>query len=1412
MIFGLSDKRLCADEKCSTIISVGKSTITYRAGKEGMVSFKINSDIRIKSKSAGSDLSLWGVEVNGREGYAPKQYIKEARVFVKEKELRYLVDVVRSSESASEANKLNITSSTTENEVVGTSSLEISTGPAFVNDKEEANETAASAIKSSPEIFESTKALRLEKKNEKPGHSAEANEEEQGEFVEDYEDYEENENIDERDEEPEIPQPTHRKILNVENEKVEKKDSQSIVENALKSEDNTKNNKFLPTTLPLTKNEQNVNNIKSTLLPFNDAKAISEPNENVENLEKAGEKSSGPGREISPMVVSYGKDSIVTQPSDNTNVPNERKLYPINSVPTNESNKNQQSQLKEKSSEADIVSSDETVPTEAAVTSLKSDENAEMKNERTNSLYEAETVKATVVGQSVMTEPPYTTEEAPFETKIQSGEELQFVAEIGRQHSAKLDEEVNMVSEILIKRESDDSLEKIGHVELSYHERQDESTASFPTTGSSLIEPYTESTTPLSLTDSSSEDEIYAESTLPLFLVDDNSFENFTPVKSVDSSFVESNQQSEPTVAPILADDFEKTTPLSLADSTTTGTFGKDFRYTTVVDQKDDPVAEEGGASELFTEEKQIDSVLEIEPPKVVQESTILPSTPALAEKLQIEVKEKGLFATILSTVNNMLIGDKKHPKQDSTDKDDELDKILYPDKDVIKFKKHGVEYEGDEQYCEKLGPNDCLRSQGHNDPYNQHMTEQCLCPNNSLFTSNITFDNFINILLSKILEMSELLACLIIAAAATLFFIFGYYCFCNNSREGALLSKLNQLESSLLASHKENAILKFNLMSVRQKLVSIEDNSFGSNDMVLSLKKELEEEMVEKSRLQEHVISLQKELENAADAGIELNKIVAELLSNQTGDESIISSVEALQGQLNEQQNTILDINTRLAEKSRENSELQMLVAEQSARYESQIGNLQRDNDELEAEKGSLLTRLEELKSEFDRDVCAALNSKNFEIKRLQKEFDELSSQLEAEHTKWQTSVAKVEALQECLKTVKHDPNLIAHVVDVANIRAEVFDAQRKYTTLKERFDEETDARKLAENQLEIVSGEFAKLKLDFNQAEKDKLEAQTRLEVLSNYFKDKETQLQKELSLKEALWLKQQGETTTTVDRVTAMQDEIQSLKSQNDALRVEMEAQIAAHKAQIGTLENRAHETWLAARQADRRYEESRAEAGILRRKLTALAGGNKESNVASTGDELVGAPSPLHMETPGSPLLGRLPPPPFLPPPFMGPPPPFMRLPPPPFAPPGEMRPAPLGRIMSPPPSHSGRFSPHHLDYEDYVDYEHENNWQHHAYSPPPRTYRSLSPTDSRYNYGTERDLISTYDTETDFSAPPSPKGTRKLRSGETNGSRNGSYNVKNSSDKKGIISSESENSNNSSSQQSKSKNGAGKSIV
>lgn len=61
----------------------------------------------------------------------------------------------------------------------------------------------------------------------------------------------------------------------------------------------------------------------------------------------------------------------------------------------------------------------------------------------------------------------------------------------------------------------------------------------------------------------------------------------------------------------------------------------------------------------------------------------------------------------------------------------------------------------------------------------------------------------------------------------------------------------------------------------------------------------------------------------------------------------------------------------------------------------------------------------------------------------------------------------------------------------------------------------------------------------------------------------------------------------------------------RSQNDSLRAEIEAQIATHRLQAQSLEGRAHEAWLGARQAERRLDESRAESAALRRRLTSIA---------------------------------------------------------------------------------------------------------------------------------------------------------------------------------------------------------------
>lgn len=159
------------------------------------------------------------------------------------------------------------------------------------------------------------------------------------------------------------------------------------------------------------------------------------------------------------------------------------------------------------------------------------------------------------------------------------------------------------------------------------------------------------------------------------------------------------------------------------------------------------------------------------------------------------------------------------------------------------------------------------------------------------------------NLFLNEALQRMDLIISLGLTALTTLVFILGYYCINKARKEGPLIGRVNELERHLMASSKENEMLKGEIVNTKQKLTSIEDNSFGSNDMVIALKRELEEGEQIKAELAEKIGSLEKELEAAAEDGLELNKMVSELLSNQNGSESIISSVEDLQQQLNEQQ-----------------------------------------------------------------------------------------------------------------------------------------------------------------------------------------------------------------------------------------------------------------------------------------------------------------------------------------------------------------------------------------------------------------------------------------------------------------------------------------------------------------------------
>lgn len=76
---------------------------------------------------------------------------------------------------------------------------------------------------------------------------------------------------------------------------------------------------------------------------------------------------------------------------------------------------------------------------------------------------------------------------------------------------------------------------------------------------------------------------------------------------------------------------------------------------------------------------------------------------------------------------------------------------------------------------------------------------------------------------------------------------------------------------------------------------------------------------------MEEQIQALEKELDNSTEVGIELNKIISEMLNSGDGSEILKENFEQMQKKLLEQQDTINGLNATLSLKETENHELRL-------------------------------------------------------------------------------------------------------------------------------------------------------------------------------------------------------------------------------------------------------------------------------------------------------------------------------------------------------------------------------------------------------------------------------------------------------------------------------------------------------
>ncbi|XP_046664372.1 transport and Golgi organization protein 1 isoform X2 [Homalodisca vitripennis] len=547
----------------------------------------------------------------------------------------------------------------------------------------------------------------------------------------------------------------------------------------------------------------------------------------------------------------------------------------------------------------------------------------------------------------------------------------------------------------------------------------------------------------------------------------------------------------------------------------------------------------------------------------------------------------------------------------------------------------------------------------------------------------------------------------LIVTAVVVLIFSLGHYYIEAHRRDGPLVASINKLERELLILKKEASIMEDRIQTYQEQLEAWNTNSTESDALIVELKQELEEIKGAKLELEDQVAVLEREVETVTESGLEMHRLLEESLSSQDGSQVLLSTVQTLREKLEHQENEITGLSQSLSRKNVEVEELQNKL-EQSAEsvrgLEDRIVAVTRAKEEealqLKDSQREIMAQLEEVmetKALDETRVSAEMSKLRLAIEELQKTLAEKESELE---------VVK-EVVKELRSTDSNDK--MDALFDVVGMTAKLKAAVTERDELREKFQEEEGARKLLEGHMQKITQEVTELKNSFETAEKEKIEALTKLQVLSNYFKEKESQLQKELGLQESMWLQKQSDDHTIYEQMRSLREENEKYKLQNESLKKEIVEQESSFKIQLANVEQKSHENWVASRQAERRLKEVQQEAAQLRNRLTTNSATysldeSKQNISESNGDPSSPPPSLIYPPTASPPFM-MYPMPPhgdFVPPP------PLMGSPYP-----SDSRPPPLGRISSPPLDH--RFSPPPpLPYPPY-DYP---PYGHHSPSPPP----------------------------------------------------------------------------------------------
>ncbi|XP_077863067.1 uncharacterized protein LOC100373461 [Saccoglossus kowalevskii] len=402
--------------------------------------------------------------------------------------------------------------------------------------------------------------------------------------------------------------------------------------------------------------------------------------------------------------------------------------------------------------------------------------------------------------------------------------------------------------------------------------------------------------------------------------------------------------------------------------------------------------------------------------------------------------------------------------------------------------------------------------------------------------------------------------------------------------------------------------VLKDEKEDIQNSLVNVERQ-------VHSLRSDLENKVLCIADLSDAKQNLEKSYHEVESRNVELNDKIQQLQSNY------VQQAESL----DEQRKLVTMYQDQSCESMANVTILQHKIQELESSYNDSNTLLTQLQTELDSskEQSSILELTKEQLLKEAQGWTERVDEMNERIVSLTNEKKQLDETLEYKNN-------ELEVLKDCLLQLKSletmdaddDENSglniedkIKHMLDVSKVNAKLSIIEEERNSLESRLQSEITSRIQLEDQIAILNRQVESLGKEHGEAEKQYSEAQTKLTILSEYFKEKELKMQRQIGIEEALKINSQTKLENVEKKAAASTEDAINYRKQLQDLRKELEEVERNFRTEVASYEKKAHESWLLARSSEREMNEAKRESATLRQRVTELEERIKTVSAAS-----------------------------------------------------------------------------------------------------------------------------------------------------------------------------------------------------